>query len=61
MKGKPINELKDKSWQSIAPKSCSDYKDYFTLDNEILASKIYKPVTQSQLYIPVMPNKPSGR
>ena len=33
MKGKPINELKDKSWQSIAPKSCSDYKDYFTLDN----------------------------
>lgn len=60
-KAKAISELKDTSWKTIAPKSCSDYKDYFALDNPTWAAKLYKRVEDSYLYVPEMPNKPSGR
>lgn len=61
MKGKPVSELKDNTYQSIVAKSCSDYKDYFALDVPKYAEKLYKPQTESYLYIPAIPNLPTGR
>lgn len=61
MIAKDISDLKDQSFKSIVPKSCSDYEDYFVLDNKTLAEKIYCDSSKSNIYIPVMPNKPSGR
>ena len=61
MEGKLITELKDQSFRHIVPKSCADYKDHFILDVPKWGKTIYKAQTSSYLYIPVMPNKPSGR
>lgn len=57
MKGKPIKEFKDHL--SIVPSS--NYKDNFALDVSKWASVLYKGQTESYMYVPVMPNKPSGR
>ena len=59
MTGKSINEFKDHV--SIVPKSCLDYNDYFALDVSKWAEKLYKNQEKSYLYVPEMPNKPSGR
>lgn len=42
MKGNQITELKDKSWKEIAPKSCSNYDDYFALDVSKWKSALYQ-------------------
>ena len=61
VEGKLITELKDQSFKNIAPKSCADYEDYFALDVPKWEKALYKVQTDSYLYIPAMPNKPSGR
>lgn len=61
MKGKQIAELADKSWKEIAPKSSSKYKDCFALDVSKWADILYKNQAKDSTYVPVMPNKPSGR
>lgn len=61
MKGISITELKDQSWKSIVPKSCSNYEDHFALDVNKWANALYKNQKEAYIYVPVMPNKPSGR
>lgn len=61
MTGKPIDQLNDQTYQSIIPTSCSDYKDCFALDVPKWATMLYKAQDKSYLYVPVMPNKPTGR
>lgn len=55
------SKVKDQSWKEIVPKSCSNYKDYFALDMEKWTNKLYKNQKESYMYIPEMPNRPSGR
>ena len=50
-----------KRTESIIPKSCSDYEDYFALDVAKWANKLYKAQDKDATYIPELPNKPSGR
>lgn len=61
MTGKPINQLKDNTYQSIISKPCSDYKDCFALDIPKWASILYKAQDQSYISDNGMVNKPSGR
>lgn len=61
MVAKPIEELKDNTYQSIISKSCSEYKDYFALDVPKWADILYKAQDKSYISENGMINKPSGR
>lgn len=61
MTGKPITQLTDQSWKTVAPKSCSNYKDYFALDVSKWAVLYKDQKVKDSTYVLTVPNKPSGR
>lgn len=40
-------------------KSCSDYKDLYTLDIDKWQKLVYRPENKDTTYIPVLPNRPN--